>query len=157
MNGDFSSKKRTPEGVIWLLMIWKVLFCENVAGLKRRAQEEAILPSSHKLTKIRPRKKKKKKKKRTRKKKDWLSRTRRMSSKCGLESVDFAHANITFACANRTLACANQGFACANVCSLYNPPVRVSSRSRLQTSRYSAKISRETLFITDFLLLYHKH
>jgi hypothetical protein len=44
-----------------------------------------------------------------------------MSSKCGLESVDFAHANITFACANLTLACANQGFACANVCSLYNP------------------------------------
>jgi hypothetical protein len=61
MNGDFSSKKRTPEGVIWLLMIWKVLFCENVAGLKRRAQEEAILPNSRKLTQIRAREQKKKK------------------------------------------------------------------------------------------------
>jgi hypothetical protein len=37
------------------------LFCENVAGLKRRAQEEAILPSSRKLTQIRAREKKKKK------------------------------------------------------------------------------------------------
>jgi hypothetical protein len=63
MNGDFSSKKRTPEGVIWLLMIWKVLFCENVAGLKRRAQEEAILPSLRKLTQIRAREQKKKKRK----------------------------------------------------------------------------------------------
>jgi hypothetical protein len=39
------------------------LFCENVAGLKRRAQEEAILPNSRKLTQIRAREKKKNQKK----------------------------------------------------------------------------------------------